>query len=87
MGLWDKLRHASDYLRKLRLSLGPDSYFQYNEGGKTSASKQTTPVSAQGSPPSWSVKRQGAKVSTKSAMREREVDAGRERTGRAESDR
>jgi hypothetical protein len=29
MGLLDKLRQASNYLRKLRLSLGPDSYFQY----------------------------------------------------------
>jgi hypothetical protein len=29
MGLWDKLRPASDYLRKLRLSLGPESYFRY----------------------------------------------------------
>jgi hypothetical protein len=29
MGLWDKLRQASNYLRKLQLSLGPDSYFQY----------------------------------------------------------
>jgi hypothetical protein len=27
--LLDKLRQASNYLRKLRLSLGPDSYFQY----------------------------------------------------------
>jgi hypothetical protein len=29
MGLWDKLRQASNYVRKLRLSRGPDSYFQY----------------------------------------------------------
>jgi hypothetical protein len=29
MGLLDKLGQASNYLRKLRLSLGPDSYFQY----------------------------------------------------------
>jgi hypothetical protein len=29
MGLLDKLRQASNSLRKLRLSLGPDSYFQY----------------------------------------------------------
>jgi hypothetical protein len=34
MGLWDKLRRASDYLRKLRLSLGPDSYFQYKRERK-----------------------------------------------------
>jgi hypothetical protein len=34
MGLWDKLRQASNYLRKLRLSMGPDSYFQYKRGRK-----------------------------------------------------
>jgi hypothetical protein len=28
-GSLNKLRQASNYLRKLRLSLGPDSYFQY----------------------------------------------------------
>ena len=32
MGLWDKLREASTYVRKLRLSRGPDSYFQYKRG-------------------------------------------------------
>ena len=32
MGLWDRLRQASNYLGKLRLSLGPDSYFQYKRG-------------------------------------------------------
>jgi hypothetical protein len=34
MGLSDKLRHAVEHLRKLRLSLGPDSYFQYKRGRK-----------------------------------------------------
>ena len=34
MGLGNKLRHASNYLRKLRLSFGPDSYFQYKRGRK-----------------------------------------------------
>ena len=29
MGLRDKLREGSDYVRKLRLSRGPDSYFRY----------------------------------------------------------
>jgi hypothetical protein len=32
MGLGDKLRQASKSLRKLRLSRGPDSYFQYKLG-------------------------------------------------------
>ena len=35
MGLWGKLRQATDYLRKLRLSLGPDSYFQYKRGRRS----------------------------------------------------
>jgi hypothetical protein len=35
MGLRGKLRQATDYLRKLRLSLGPDSYFQYKRGRKS----------------------------------------------------
>jgi hypothetical protein len=34
MGLRDKLRQASDRLRRLRLSLGPDSYFQYKRRRK-----------------------------------------------------
>jgi hypothetical protein len=34
MGLWDNLRRASNYLRNLRLSLGPDSYFQYKRDRK-----------------------------------------------------
>jgi hypothetical protein len=34
MGLWDKLRQAGNNLRKLRLSLGPDSYYQYKRGRK-----------------------------------------------------
>jgi hypothetical protein len=29
VGLWDKLRQASNSLRKLRRSQGPDSYPQY----------------------------------------------------------
>ena len=32
MGLGDKLRQGSNYLRKLWLSRGPDSYFQYKLG-------------------------------------------------------
>jgi hypothetical protein len=34
MGLWDKLREGSDYVRKLRLSHGPDSYFRYKRTRK-----------------------------------------------------
>jgi hypothetical protein len=40
MGLLDKLKQASNYLRKLRLSLGPDSYFHYKRERKY-ARKQT----------------------------------------------
>jgi hypothetical protein len=32
MGLRDKLGRARSYVRKLRLSLGPDSYYQYKRG-------------------------------------------------------
>jgi len=32
MGLWDKLGQASTYLRKVRRSQGPDSYFRYKRG-------------------------------------------------------
>lgn len=32
MGLWDNFKQASNYLRKLRQSRGPDSYFQYKLG-------------------------------------------------------
>ncbi len=32
MGLWDRLGQVSSYVRRLRLSLGPDSYFQYRRG-------------------------------------------------------
>jgi hypothetical protein len=34
MVLWDKLGQVNDYLRRLRLSLGPDSYFQYKRRRK-----------------------------------------------------
>jgi hypothetical protein len=34
MGLWDKLRQASSYVRKLRVSLGPDSYSAYKRERK-----------------------------------------------------
>jgi hypothetical protein len=34
MGLSDKLTQASSYLRKLRLSLGPDRYSQYKRKRK-----------------------------------------------------
>jgi hypothetical protein len=39
MSLWGKLRQGGEYLRKLRPSRGPDSYFQYEQGRK-SARKQ-----------------------------------------------
>jgi hypothetical protein len=34
MGLWEKLRHATSYVRQLRLSLGPDSYSAYKRERK-----------------------------------------------------
>jgi hypothetical protein len=43
-----RLRPASDYLRKLRLSLGPDSYFQYKRDRKSEQhAREQTDDSAQ----------------------------------------
>jgi hypothetical protein len=59
MGLWDKLREGSDYVRKLRLSRGPDSYGRVS----TSARMQSTSVRRQRTSLSGSVRRQSASVS------------------------
>ena len=84
MGLWDKLRQASDYLRRLRLSLGPDSYFQYKRGrrfDRKHARKDAT-ASAQR-------KRAEAERGREKAEREREYDErySREREGDAAQER
>jgi hypothetical protein len=83
--LWDKLRQASDYLRKLRLSLGPDSYFHYKRGRKherrqADHARERARDSAEGD-------RRGAEREREYEeryTREREGDVARERTERSE---
>jgi hypothetical protein len=85
MGLWDKLRQASNYLRKLRLSLGPDSYFQYkrgrkHEGKQADHAREHAKDSAEGVREETERGREYEERFT----REREADVARERTERAE---
>jgi hypothetical protein len=87
MGLLDKLRQASDYLRKLRLSLGPDSYFHYKRERKY-ARKQAEHAR-------WRAKdsaereRQEAEHARAKAARDRGYDEryAREREGQPASER
>jgi hypothetical protein len=80
MGLWDTLRQACDYLRRLRLSLGPDSYFQYKRGRRFERkhAREDATASAQR-------KRAEAERGRQKAEREREYDErySREREGDA----
>jgi hypothetical protein len=85
VGLWEKLRHASSDVRRLRLSLGPDSYSAYKrerkherkqadrdrEGAKDSAEREREEA-------------QRAREYDERYEREREGDIARERTERAE---
>jgi hypothetical protein len=85
MGLWDKLRQASDYLRKLRLSFGPDSYFQYKRGRKhereqADHARERAEDSAEGQREETE---RGREYEDRYA-RERQDDIARERTERTE---
>ena len=85
MGLWDKLRQAGNYLRKLRLSLGPDSYFQYKRGRKYQRKRADEARERARD----SAEREREKTGREGEheeryAREREVDAGRERRERPE---
>jgi hypothetical protein len=85
MGLWDKLRQASNYLRKLRLSLGPDSYFQYKRGRKHE--REQADHAREHAEDSAERKDEGAERGREYEARytrEREGDISRERTERAE---
>jgi hypothetical protein len=85
MGLWDKLRQASTYFRKLRLSHGPDSYFQYrgrreHERKEEDRAREDTADSAE---------RERAKAERERGYderytRERKGDVAREQAKRAE---
>jgi hypothetical protein len=85
MVLWDKLRQAGNNLRKLRLSLGPDSYFQYKRGRKYER-KQADRAREQAkdfAQREREVAGRGRGYEERYA-REREGDIARERTERAE---
>ena len=88
MGLWGKLRQATDYLRKLRLSLGPDSYFQYKRGRK-SERKQADRAREQAEDSAQRTRAEAARGREKAERkrgydqrytREREGDAAQEQT-------
>jgi hypothetical protein len=89
MGLWDKLRQASNSLGKLRLSLGPDSYFQYKRG-RNHARKQADqrPSDAanreRGEAERGREKAEGEREYEERYERERKGEIARERTKRAE---
>jgi hypothetical protein len=85
MGIWDKLRQAGNYLRKLRLSLGPDSYFQYKRGRKYER-KQADHARARAKGFSEREREEAERDRGYEARyaREREVDAARERAERTE---
>jgi hypothetical protein len=85
MVLWDKLRQAGNYLRKLRLSLGPDSYFQYkrrrkHERKQADHAREQTKDSAEGEREEV----QRGHEYEERYRHEREGDIARERTERAE---
>jgi hypothetical protein len=85
MVLWDKLRQAGNNLRKLRLSLGPDSYFQYKRGRKSERKK--TDRAREHAKDSAQREREEAgrgREYQERYTREREGDIARERTERAE---
>ena len=85
MGLWDKLRQASNYPRKLRLSRGPDSYFQYKlrrEHRRNQADR--TREHAKDSAEREREKTEREREYEERYTRGREGDIARERTERAE---
>jgi hypothetical protein len=85
MGLSDKLTQASNYLRKLRLSLGPDSYFQYKR--KRKYDREQTDYARERADDSAEREREKAEREREHEQRyrrEREGDTEPERTKRAE---
>jgi hypothetical protein len=84
MVLWDKLRQASNNFRKLRLSLGPDSYFQYKRGRK-SERKQADRAREQAKDSAQREREEAGRGREyeERYTREREGDIARERTERA----
>jgi hypothetical protein len=89
MGLWDKLRQAGNYLRKLRLSLGPDSYYQYKRTRKYER-KQALHERAEAKDSADREREESERGAAREReyderyRRERERDIGQERTARAD---
>ncbi len=85
MGLWDNARRASDYLRKLRLSRGPDSYFRYKEDRKYER-KQADRARAHADDSAERAREKAEREHEyeERYTRERERDIAKERTERAE---
>jgi hypothetical protein len=85
MGLWDKLRQASDYLRKLRLSLGPGSYYQYKRGREHERKRADhARAHAKDSAERESAEAERGRDYDERYTRGREGEISRERTERAE---
>jgi hypothetical protein len=85
MGLWDKPRQASNYLRKLRLSLGPDSYSEYKRGREYERVRADhVREDAKDSAERDREKAERERGYEERYTREREGDIARERTERAE---
>ena len=85
MGLWDKLRQASNYPRKLRLSRGPGSYFQYKLRRKHDRKQaERTHEHAKDSAERERDKAERERDYGERYKREREGDIARERTEQAQ---
>jgi hypothetical protein len=87
MGVWDKLRQAGDKLRRMRLSLGPDSYYQYKRGRKQE--RQRADRAREHAMDSAERDRQEAgrgREYEERYRREREGDVAREQKGQTEPD-
>jgi hypothetical protein len=85
MGLSDKLTQANSYLRKLRLSLGPDSYPQYKRKRKYDRKQADyARERAEDSAEREREKAEREREHEERFEREREGDLERERTERAE---
>ena len=85
MALWDKLKQASVELRKMWISRGPDSYFEYK--GKREHERKEDDHARERQEASAERERENAERESgfeERYTREREAETGRERTKPAE---
>jgi hypothetical protein len=85
VGLWDKVRQARGDLRKVWISRGPDSYFEYK--GKREHERKEDDQARERQ--EASAEREREKAERESGFeerytREREAETGRQRTEQAE---